>query len=58
MTGKRKRRSKLRGGGGEKGMKWRGKEGLSERNKKEMKGVNTCRSATITFATTKMTNVH
>lgn len=57
MTGKRKWRSKLRGGGG-KGMKWRGKERLSERNKKEMKGVNTCRSATITFATTKMTNVH
>lgn len=45
-------------GGGEKGMKWRGKERLSERNKKEMKGVNTCRSATITLAATKMTNVH
>lgn len=45
-------------GGGGKGMKWRGKERLSERNKKEMKGVNTCRSATITLAATKMTNVH
>lgn len=45
-------------GGGEKGMKWRGKERLSERNKKEMKGVNACGSATITLAATKMTNVH
>lgn len=39
-------------------MKWRGKERLSERNKKELKGVNACGSATITLATTKMTNVH
>lgn len=39
-------------------MKWRGKEGLSERIKKEMKGINACGRATITLATTKMTNVH